>query len=235
MALPTVTRVVGGKKVTPKIPKVVHTPKAHFVRLFISQLNAALARDARILTKLNSRKPIDHALIKLINLFTKKVISVLDSFPKSGQRIPAVFIRNVLNLKQANKKFIVGCRSKIHPSDTHSSRLKFVLDWLAMDVEHFATQVEVTTSSISAVIDSSTGKVLPPNIKNLPNRHRNSMIESVFLSANNHYWNGAGQKKFAPYKTVLRHMQIAGVTFSERTYRLLKTDYKQGKFGKLVR
>ena len=61
------------------------------------------------------------------------------------------------------------------------------------------------------------------------------MLESVFLSANNHYRNGAGQKEFAPYKILLRHMQMAGVTLSERTYRLLKTNYKQGKFGKLVR
>ena len=230
----TATRVVGGKKVTPKIPKVVHTPKAHFVRLFISQLNAALGRDARILTKLNNRHPIDHALKKRINFFTKKVISVLDTFPQSGQRIPAVFIRDVLKLKQANKEFVVGCRRKIHPVDTHSRRLRFVLDWLAADIEHFATQIEMTHSSISAEVDGA-GKLQRPSNKNIPNRHRNPLIEYVFLTAIAQYKSGNSPKKFPPYKHLIRQITKVGVTFSERTYRLLKKDYKQGNFGKLVR
>jgi hypothetical protein len=234
MAIPTVTRVVGGKKIIPKIPKVVHTPKAHFVRFFISQLNSSLARDARVLTKLNLRQQINYELIKRINLFTKTVISVLDSFPQSGQRIPAVFIRNVRNLKQANKKFIVGCRRKIHPVDTHSRRLRFVLAWLAEDIEHFATQIEMTHSSISAEVDGS-GKLKQPSYKNIPNRHRNPLIENVFLTAISQYQRGNSPKAFPPYKHLFPQMTKVGVTFSERTYRLLKKDFKQGNFGKLVR
>lgn len=230
----TITRVVDGKKVIPKTPKVTHTPKAYFVRLFISQLNAALARDARILNKLNSRHSIDHRLIKQINLFTKEVISVLNSFPRSGQRIPAVFIRDVLKIKQANKKFVVGNRRKIHPVDTHSRRLRFVLDWLAEDIEHFATQIGMTHSSISAEVDGA-GKLQRPSSKNIPHRHRNPLIENVFLTAIAQYKSGNSPKEFPPYKHLIPQMTKVGVIFSERTYRLLKKDYKQGNFGKLVR
>jgi hypothetical protein len=234
MAISTVTRVVGGKKITPKIPKVVYTPKAHLVRLFISQLNSSLPREARVLTKLNLRLKINNALIKRINLFTKTVISVLDSFPQSGRRIPAVFIRNVQNLKQANKKFIVGYRRIIYPVDTHSRRLRFVLDWLAEDIEHFATQIEMTHSSVSAEVDGS-GKLKKPSYKNIPNRQRNPLIENVFLTAISQYQRGNSPKAFPPYKKLFPLMAKAGVTFSERSYRLLKKDYKQGNFGKLVR
>ena len=235
MATLGVTKVVGGKKIVPKKPQIVNLSKAYFVRLFISQLNAALVRDARVITKLHLRKNFINALIQRINKFTNDVLSVLDSFPAIGERSPAAFLKNVQFLKQAQKKFIIGCRKKLPSTDSHSRRTRFVLDWLANDVKHFATQIEMTFLSISVAVDSSTGKVLPPSLRNLPNRHRNPMIEIVFLSANTNYRNGAGQKEFAPYKFVLRHMQMAGVTFSERTYRLLKTDYKQGKFGKLVR
>ena len=235
MAIPTVTRVVAGKKIIPKIPKVIHTPKAHFVRLFISQLNSSLARDRRVLLKLHMREAFDIALCKRINNFTSTVISVLDSFPAIGERSPAAFLRNALLLKQAQKKFIIDCRKTLSLTYAHSRRIDFVLNWLAKDVEHFATQIEITYSSISAAVDSYTGKILPPSLKNIPNRHRNPLIENVFLTAISQCQRGNSPKAFPPYKKLFPLMTKAGVTFSERTYRLLKKDYKQGNFGKLVR
>ena len=60
-----VTKVVNGKKVVPKKPKTTPLSKAHFVRQRISQLNAALVRDSRVLTKLHERSEFNIAFVEL--------------------------------------------------------------------------------------------------------------------------------------------------------------------------
>jgi len=57
-----VTRVVDGKKVVQKISRKPQKSKAYFVKSIISQLNDALVRDARVLSKLNQRKKFGKAL-----------------------------------------------------------------------------------------------------------------------------------------------------------------------------
>ena len=60
-----VTRVVAGKKVLPKVSKAAVTPKAAFVRRFISQLNDALVINSRELEKLHETSSFDIKLKKI--------------------------------------------------------------------------------------------------------------------------------------------------------------------------
>jgi hypothetical protein len=230
-----VTRVVNGKKVIPKTPRKPQKSKAYFVRLIVSQLNDALVRDARILTKLNQRKKFDEALQDRINLFMGEVIAVLDSFPTRGERIPATFTKRVRSLEKLQENFVEDCQKQISGNDIHSRRTVFVVRWLGEEVSHFATKVNIASSSITVLFDSSSGEMLPPSLKNIPNRHRDPQKEQIFIDANIDYHNGKGKKEFAPYKFVLPYMEKAGLKFPERTYRLFKVDFRKNNFGKLVR
>jgi len=91
------------------------------------------------------------------------------------------------------------------------------------------------TRGDSVLFDSSSGEMLPPSLKNIPNRHRDPQKEQIFIDANIDYHNGKGKKEFAPYKFVLPYMEKAGLKFPERTYRLFKVDFRKNNFGKLVR
>jgi len=235
MTVLNVTRVVNGKKVVPKQSNPPQIPKAYFVRLLISQLNAALARESRIFTKLNDRNTIDAKYQKQINKFTAHVISVVDSFPINGERIPATFFKEVQLLKPMQEQLVKECQKIISISDIHSRRINFITKWLADDVKHFATQDELTYSSISASIDSTSGKLHPPSLGNIPNRHRDPDKERIFLEAVQKYQDENGRKRFMPYKFILPLMEAAGLKLSDRSFRLLKQDYSSGKFGKLVR
>ena len=230
-----VTRVVDGKKVIKKISRKPQKSKAHFVRLSIARLNTALVRDSRVLSKLHQQKKFDPAWQQRITTFVGEVSTVLDSFPLNGERIPAAFFKRVNFLKKLQEKFIEECHKQIPTNDIHSMRKIFVLQWLSDDISHFATQVQMTYSSISASFDSSSGEMLPPSLKNIPNRHRDPQKEQIFIDANIDYHNGKGKKEFAPYKFVLPYMEKAGLKFSERTYRLFKVDSRKNNFGKLVR
>ena len=235
MVILNVTKVVGGKKVSPTTPKTVHTPKAYFVRGLISQLNASLIRDARVLTKLHQRIGFNPALQQLVEKFMEAVTSVLDSFPTSGDRIPAAFFKKVKSLKQLQQDFIGECQKEITSNDIHSMRIAFAVKWLADDVKHFVTRVEQTYSSVSALFDSSTGQILPPSIKNIPNRHRNPDKERIFIIAATKYQNSNGTKKFMPHSFVEAFMKDAGYKFPARTYGLYKSDFLANRFGKLVK
>jgi hypothetical protein len=235
MTVLNVTRVVNGKKVVPKQSNHPQIPKAYFVRQLNSQLNAALTRDARLLEKLHARKAIDAKLQGLIESFTKHVISVVDSFPIKGERIPAIFFNKVQLLKPIQEQFIKDCQQIISKSDIHSRRITFITEWLADDVTHFATQVEMTYSSIPAFFDGATNELLPPSIENIPNRLRNPEKERIFLEAIHKYQSENGRKKFMPYKFILPLMEAAGLEFSVRSFSLFKEDYSLGKLGKLVR
>lgn len=233
MTVLNVTRVVNGKKIVPKKSTAPQISKAYFVRQFISQLNDALARDSRIFTKLNGRKDIDAKYQLKINKFTAHVISVIDSFPVNGERIPASFFKEVQLLKPMQEQLIKDCQMIISMSDVHSKRINFITKWLADDVNHFVTQVKLTYSSIPAFFNN--GKLLPPSLSNIPNRHRDPDKERVFLKAIKKYQNENGRKKFMPYKFILPLMEEAGLELSDRSFRILKQDYSSGKFGKLVR
>lgn len=235
MVILNVTKVVGGKKVSPKTPKTVHTPKAYFVRELISQLNAALIRDARVLTKLDQRKEFNIDLQELVEKFTEEVTSVLDSFPTSGDRIPAAFFKKVKSLRKLLQDFIGECQKEITSNDVHSMRIAFAVKWLADDVKHFTTRVEQTYSSVSALFDRSTGQILPPSTENIPNRHRDPAKERIFIEADTKYQNSNGTKKFMPFTFVKAYMKDAGYRLSERAYRLYKSDFLADRFGKLVK
>ena len=235
MVILNVTKVVGGKKVSPRTPKTVHTPKAYFVRGLISQLNASLIRDARVLTKLHQRIGFNPALQQLVEKFTEEVTSALDSFPTSGDRIPAAFFKKVKSLKQLQQDFIGECQKEITSNDIHSMRIAFAVKWLADDVKHFTTRVEQTYSSISALFDSSTGQILPPSTENIPNRHRDPAKERIFIEAVTKYQNSNGTRKFMPHSFVEAFMKDAGYEFPARTYGLYKSDFLADRFGKLVK
>jgi hypothetical protein len=235
MVIMNVTKVVGGKKVSPKTPKTVHTPKAYFVRELIFQLNAALIRDARVLTKLDQRKEFYIDLQELVEKFTEAVTSVLDSFPTSGNRIPAAFFKKVKSLQKLLQDFIGECQKEITSNDVHSMRIAFAVKWLADDVNHFTTRVEQTYSSVSALFDSSTGQILPPSTENIPNRHRDPNKERIFTDAVKKYQDINGTKKFMPHSFVEAFMKNAGYRLSERAYRLYKSDFLADRFGKLVK
>ena len=230
-----VTRVVNGKKVIPKIPKTVQKSKAYFVKGLISQLNASLIRDARLLTKLHQKIEFNIALQQLVEKFTGAVTSVLDSFPTSGDRIPAAFFKKVMTLQQLQQDFIGECEKKITSNDVHSMRIAFAVKWLAHDVRHFATQVEQTYPSVSALFDCSTGQILPPSIKNIPNRHRDPNKERIFTDAVKKYQDINGTKKFMPHRFVEAFMKDAGYSLPARTYGLYKSDFLANRFGKLVK
>ena len=125
MTVLKVTKVLMGGKVIPKQSKPAQLPKAYFVRQLIPKLNAALTRDARLLEKLHARKAIDTKLQGLIESFTKHVISVVDSFPINGERIPAIFFKKVQLLRSIQERFKVDSQKIISKSDTHSRRIEF--------------------------------------------------------------------------------------------------------------
>jgi len=235
MTVLKVTKVLMGGKVIPKQSKPAQLPKAYFVRQLIPKLNAALTRDARLLEKLHARKAIDTKLQGLIESFTKHVISVVDSFPINGERIPAIFFKKVQLLRSIQERFKVDSQKIISKSDTHSRRIEFATKWLAEDVRVFASQVEMVYSSIPVFFDSNTGELLPPSIRNIPNRHRDPNKERIFLDAIKKYQDVKKGKKFMSYKFIEPLMEAAGLKFPERTFRSFKTDFNQGKFRKLVR
>ena len=235
MVILNVTKVVGGKKVSPTTPKTVHTPKAYFVRRSISQLNACLVRDARVLTKLHQKIEFNNGLQQLVEKFMEAVTSVLDSFPTSGGRIPAAFFKKVKSLQQLQQDFIGECQKEITSNDVNSMRIAFAVKWLADDVKYFANGVEQTYSSVSALFDSSTSQILPPSIKNIPNRHRDPAKERVFTDAVKKYQDSNGTKKFMPHSFVEAFMKDAEYSFPARTYGLYKSDFLANRFGKLVK
>jgi len=235
MVILNVTKVVGGKKVSPTTLKTVHTPKAYFVRRSISQLNACLVRDARVLTKLHQKIEFNNGLQQLVEKFTEAVTSVLDSFPISGERIPAAFFKKVKSLQQLEQDFIGECQKETPSNYVHSRRIAFAVKWLANDVKHFTTQVEKTYSSVSTLFDSLTGEILPPSIKNIPNRHRDPAKERIFSDAAKKYQDSNGTKKFMPHSFVEAFMKDAGYSFPARTYGFYKSDFLANRFGKLVK
>lgn len=230
-----VTKVVNGKKVVPKKPKTTPLSKAHFVRQRISQLNAALVRDSRVLTKLHARSEFNIALQERIKKFIGYVVFIIYSFPENGQRIPAAFFKKVQLLKPIQEQFVNECQQDLSASDKNSKRIALATKWLADDVHYFVVEIERTYSSVEAIFDSTTGELLPPSPKNIPNRHRDPEKERIFIQAIKKYADDKGRKDFMPYKFVLPFMEQAGLTFPDRTYRTFKKDYLAGNFGKLVR
>jgi hypothetical protein len=230
-----VTKVVNGKKVVPKKPKTPPTPKAYFVRRCISKLNAGLVRDQRVLTKLHARSEFNIALQERIEKFVGYVVFIIDSFPENGQRIPAAFFKKVQLLKPIQEQFTNECQQDLSVSDKNSKRIALATKWLADDVHYFAVEIERTYSSVEAIFDSTTGELLPPSPKNIPNRHRDPEKERIFIQAIKKYADEKGRKDFMPYRFVLPFMKQVGLTFSDRTYRTFKKDYIAGNFGKLVR
>ena len=230
-----VTKVVNGKKVVPKKPKTTPLSKAHFVRQRISQLNAALVRDSRVLTKLHERSEFNIALQERIEKFISNIVLTIDSFPENGQRIPAAFFKKVQLLKSIQEQFVNEIQQDINAIDKASKRIAFATKWLADDVHYFVVEIERTYFSVEAIFDSTTGELVPPSPKNIPNRHRDPEKERIFIQAIKKYAGEKGLKDFMPYKFVLPFMEQAGLTFSDRTYRTFKNDYVEGNFGKLVR
>ena len=230
-----VTKVVNGKKVVPKKPKTTPLSKAHFVRQRISQLNAALVRDSRVLKKLHARSEFNIELQERIKNFIGYVVFIIYSFPENGQRIPAAFFKKVQLLKPIQEQFVNECQQDLSASDKNSKRIALATKWLADDVHYFVVEIERTYSSVEAIFDSTTGELLPPSPKNIPNRHRDTEKERIFIQAIKKYADDKGRKDFMPYKFVLPFMEQAGLTFPDRTYRTFKQDYLAGNFGKLVR
>ncbi|MFM9990930.1 MAG: hypothetical protein ACKVOY_05795 [Burkholderiaceae bacterium] len=230
-----VTKVVNGKKVVPKKPKITPLSKAHFVRQRISQLNVALVRDSRVLTKLDERSEFNIALRERIEKFISNIVFTIDSFPENGQRIPAAFFKKVQLLKPIQEQFVNECQQDLSASDKNSKRIALATKWLADDVHYFVVEIERTYSSLEAILNSTTGELLPPSPKNIPNRHRDPEKERIFIQAIKKYADEKGRKDFMPYRFVLPFMKQVGLTFSDRTYRTFKKDYIAGNFGKLVR
>jgi hypothetical protein len=230
-----VTKVVNGKKVLPKKSKTTPLSKAHFVRQRISQLNAALVRDSRVLTKLHERSELNIALRERIEKFIRNIVFIIDSFPENGQRIPVAFFKKVQLLKPIQEQFVNECQQDLSASDKSSKRIALATKWLANDVHYFVVEIERTYSSVEAIFDNTTGELLSPSPKNIPNRHRDPKKERIFMQAIKKYADDKGRKDFMPYKFVLPFMEQAGLTFPDRTYRTFKKDYLAGNFGKLVR
>ena len=226
-----VTRVVAGKKVIPKAIKPIETSKADVFRWLITQLHASLTRNSRIFKRIYYRNHIDKVFLGEIERFTSSVIQVIDSFPKSGQRVPAKFFKDVLLLKPKLGHYQIYCSQNIPLNNQSSRRLAITTQWLADDIKHFISQVEQNYTSIAALVDHLTGKILPPSNKEIPNRHRDPKKEAVFLEALKQYQVQGGKKKFMPYKFAEAH----GLSIPERTYRTYKTDYLAGNFGKLAK
>jgi len=105
------------------------------------------------------------------------------------------------------------------------------------------SQVEQTYTSIAALVDPLTGKILPPSNKEIPNRHRDPKKEAVFLEAIKKFQTQGGKKNFMPYKFAEGIMKTHGLSIPERTYRTFKTDYLAvvdvnhlaGNFGKMAK
>ena len=230
-----VTRVVAGKKVLPKVSKAAVTPKAAFVRRFISQLNDALVINSRELEKLHEISSFDIKLKKIIEEFNSKVISVVDSFPAGGQRVPKEFYDEVKLLVPTTDKFIKECKQYHLPDNDTELSVVFTIMWMAEDVKHFVNQVTMTSSSVAAITDPATGDILPPSNKEIPNRHRDPKKEAAFLEAIDKYKAQGGKKKFMPYTFAEGIMKTHELSIPERTYRTFKTDYLAGNFGKLAK
>ena len=231
MTGPNVIRVVAGKKVLPKVSKAAVTPKAAFVRRFISQLNDALVINSRELEKLHEISSFDIKLQKIIEEFKTKVMSVVDSFPTGGERVPKEFYDKVKLLVPTVETFIKECEQNPLPDNDTELSIVFTIMWMAEDVKHFVNQVTMTSSSIAAITDPVTGKILPPSNKEIPNRHRDQMKATAFLEAMEKYKTQGGKKKFMPHKFAIDN----GLDMPERTFRQFKTDYLTGNFGKLAK
>ena len=93
----------------------------------------------------------------------------------------------------------------------------------------------MTYSSVAAITDPATGKILPPSNKEIPNRLRDAKKEAGFLEAIKKYQAQGGKKKFMPYKFAESIMKTHGLSIPERTYRTFKTAYLAGNFGKLAK
>jgi hypothetical protein len=230
-----VTRVVAGEKVLPKVSKAAVTPKAAFVRRLISQLNDALVINSRELEKLHEISSFDIKLQKRIEEFHSKVISVLDSFPADGLRVPKAFYDEVKLFVPTVDKFIKEFKQNHLPDNDTALSLVFTIMWMAEDVKHFANQVTMTYSSVAAITDPVTGKILPPRKTEISNRLRDPKKEAVFLEAIDKYKAQGGKKKFMPYTFAERIMKTHGLSIPERTYRTFKTDYLAGNFGKFAK
>jgi uncharacterized membrane protein len=163
------------------------------------------------------------------------VISVVDSFPVGCQRVPKAFYDDVKLLLPTTDKLINDCKKDKLPDSDAVMSVVFTIMWMAEDVKHFVNQVTMTYSSVAAITDPVTGKILPPSNKEIPNRHRDPKKEAVFLEAIKKFQAQGGKKKFMPYKFAEGIMKTHGLSIPERTYRTFKTDYLAGNFGKLAK
>jgi hypothetical protein len=229
-----ITKVRAGKIINPNPRKAVQIPKSTFVRRLIFQFTDAIERDARLLVQFRKRGQLTSRLESLIEDTYREIVTVIKSFPPTGNRIPKAFNTQIWQLEKVNKHFINNFPSELFGNGTQRKRLGFVLGWLAGDIQHFAKNFNATYSSITVEFNEH-GEILPPAWKHIPNRSSDQKRKKKFEEFIENWEATEGSiNKYPRHKVVQIFMNRAGFDFPDRTYRLYKQQIKNGTFSNFI-
>lgn len=234
MQLTAITKVRAGKIINPKPRKTAQIPKSTFVRRLIFQFKYAIERDARLLVQFRKRGQLTSRLESLIEDTYCEIVTVIKSFPPTGNRIPKTFNTQIRQLEKVNKHLINNFPNELLGNDTQRKRVEFVLGWLAGDIQHFAKNFNATYSSI-AVEYNEHGEILPPSSNHIPNRSSDQKRKKKFEEFIENWKATEGSvNKYPRHKVVQLFMNREGFGLPERTYQLYKQQMKNGTFGNFI-
>lgn len=229
-----ITRVRFGEVIKPKKSQTSQISKATIARYYLFKLDKAVANDTRVLMKLKMRGLFTNRLESLIEDLIKDIKTISDSLPMSGNRIPKTFRVKVIRLANRIDFFESQCQLELNEHIKFGARIWRTLKCLIDDVRHFANQFTMTYFSYQVEFGIN-GEILPPNPKHIPYRKTDERRKNAFYSILESYKNPDGKIiKFPRFKTIEKAMMQAGFEFPERTYRLYKTQIKNGTFDYFV-
>jgi len=229
-----ITRVRFGEIVKPQTKKTIQPAKATVTRNLLFKLEQAIGNDARVLEKMKTRGILTTRLESLIEDLFREVVTLGESFPNSGYRIPKMFYSKVQNLSTAINFFESECQKELYREIKFRVRILRILKCLIDDIKHFVIQFNMNYSSVEVELGTN-GQILPPSQEHIPYRKTDLKRKEFFYALLVTYKNPIGEIiKFPRHKTIEYLMEQAGYKFPDRTYRLYKTQIKNGTFDYLV-
>ena len=170
----------------------------------------------------------------LIEDYYREVVSVIKSFPLTGNRISKVFNSQIHKLEKVNEQFVSNFQRELLGMGAHRKRVEFVLSWLTEDIKYFVNEFNATYSSIPVEF-SEHGEIMPPSWIHIPNRSSDQKRKKKFKEFIESCKESDGSlKKYPRHKTVQLFMNRAGFEFPDRTYRLYKQQIKNGTFDNFI-
>jgi hypothetical protein len=229
-----ITRVRFGKVVTPKKSQTTDKSKATIARNLLVKLDQVIANDARVLLKMKMRGIFTTRLESLIENLFKEAVVIRESFPISGNRIPKLFNSKVQNLSTTINFFESQCQLELNGHIKFKVRIWRTLKCLIDDMRHFVMQFKMNYYSVEVELGTN-GQILPPSQEHIPYRKTDLNRKNYFYALLASYKNPSGKIiKFPRHKTIEYLMEQAGYKFPDRTYRLYKTQIKNGTFDHFV-